>query len=167
MKKTRILIIIINFFILSNILFAQKEYEYYYYEKKDPFVAGLLSATMMGLGQFYTKEYTKGSIFVLTDFIQKGALIWMIVALNKKYTDEDKGDQVVEWQEISDTDKSLIIGYLVFYFGSKIYCIIDAVHSANVYNENIEKQRKSIKTSLNLDFGVEHKNISVGYFRRF
>lgn len=166
MKKTRIFIIIINLLLFFNILFAQKEYEYYY-EEKDPFVAGLLSATMMGLGQFYTKEYTKGSIFVLTDFIQKGTLIWMIIALNEKYTDEDKGDQVVEWQEISDTDKSLIIGYLIFYFGSKIYCIIDAVHSANVYNKNIEKQRESFNTSFNLNFEIENKNISVGYFRRF
>ncbi len=160
-----IFIIFLNLILLNNIVVSSEDYEYY--DEKDPFIAGLLSATMMGLGQFYTKEYTKGSIFVLTDFIQKGTLIWMIVALNEKYTDKEKGDQVVEWREITNTDKTLIIGYLVFYFGSKIYCIIDAVHSANVYNKNLQKQRQIKTTGLNLNFNISNKNIGATYFRRF
>ncbi|MBN1898353.1 MAG: hypothetical protein JW827_06220 [Spirochaetes bacterium] len=165
--KVKKIIITIIIFCISIPMVTASDSSYEYYDEKDPFVAGLLSATMMGLGQFYTKEYTKGSIFVLTDFLQKGMLVWMIVALNDKYTDDENGDQVVEWQEISDGDKAWIIGYIAFYFGSTIYCVIDAVHSANVYNREIHKQREKMKSGLNFQLDLERKNITAMYSRRF
>ncbi len=137
----------------------------YYYEEKDPFVAGLLSAAMMGLGQFYVKEYTNGSLFVLTDFLQKGALIWIIASLNDKYTDDTTNDKIVEWNEITDKDKALLMGYMVFYFGSELYCIIDAVHSANEYNKRAAKSFEGDTTGLN--FGIGKNKFLLSYSGRF
>ncbi len=62
-------------------------------QKIDPFIAGLLSVPMMGLGHFYTQDYFAGSMFILTDFVQKGLLILLILDLNDRYTDEN-GDKI-------------------------------------------------------------------------
>ena len=45
------------------------------YPEKDPFVAGLLSWLMMGTGQMYCREYTKGSIFIAADLADKTAFV--------------------------------------------------------------------------------------------
>ena len=43
-------------------------------KRKDPFLAGILSIGMWGIGHFYSGEYTKGSLFVFGDLIYKGLL---------------------------------------------------------------------------------------------
>ncbi len=138
----------------------------YMVEEKDPFIAGLLSVSMMGLGQFYAKEYTKGSLFVLADFIQKGSLILLIVNFNDKYTNKDNGDNVVKWSELTTPDKILIIGYLTFYFGTQVYCVVDAMKSAENYNRSIKKMRES---KFNIGFSLNKDNpiLALNYRSRF
>ena len=92
--KNMIISIIILIFSIHFLKAGQtNSTNYPYYQEKDPFIAGLLSATMLGLGQFYVKEYTKGSIFVLTDLVQNGMLIWLITNFNERYANNpDKID---------------------------------------------------------------------------
>jgi len=85
-----------------------------YIEKKDPFIAGLLSVTMMGLGHFYTRDYLEGSLFVLTDLLQKGMIVFLISNFSDKYTDKETDDNVVRWSEMSDTDQGVVVGFIVF-----------------------------------------------------
>jgi TM2 domain-containing membrane protein YozV len=61
-----------------------------YTDYKDPFIAGLLSWFMMGIGQFYCKEYTKGSIFIAADLADKTSLILLISYINSRYSQSDQ-----------------------------------------------------------------------------
>lgn len=143
-KKLLIIFIIIFF---SVNLYPEKDMKYY--NEKDPFVAGLLSATMLGLGQFYTKDYLKGSIFVFTDLLQKGMILYLISYLSSNYTDDDINDDVVEWKEVNNSDRAVILGFVVFYYGSRLYCIIDAMSGAKRYNENLKQEysKKDVRFS--------------------
>ncbi len=172
MKKV-IIGFIVLFIVFNSLIYGEENYknkDYYNikYNEKDPFIAGLLSATMMGLGQFYAKEYTKGSLFVLVDFIKKGSLIWLIANLNKKYTNDEKGDNIVEWNEITRGDKIMILTYMSFYFGSKIYCIVDAMKSAEKYNMRMkELMKKEIDINFNFNLQNNNKEIAMGFRRKF
>lgn len=134
-----------------------------YYDEKDPFVAGLLSATMLGLGQFYVKQYTKGSIFVLLDLVQKGMLIWMVSALNERYTARDGSDSIVEWKELTDGDQALVLGFVAFYFGTRLYSIVDAMSGAADYN-----RQSRLRASLpDLNYHVGRDTVAVSWNRKF
>jgi len=135
------------------------------YLKKDPFIAGLLSAAMMGLGQFYTKDYLSGSMFVLNDFIQKGLLVLLIANFSDKYTNDEQGDQVVEWQEINKVDKGIAIGFVAYYFGTRLYCIIDAMASAEKYNKNLEKE--FVQTKYKFNYLISQDTLSLSLSRSF
>ena len=163
-KKFIILVLILLFF--TN-LYSQNtnNNNNIQYHKKDPFIAGLLSATMMGLGQFYTKDYLSGSMFVLNDFIQKGMLILLIANFGDKYTNEEENDQIVEWKEINNVDKGIAIGFAAYYFGTRFYCIIDAMASAEKYNKNLEKE--FAKDKLKFNYLLSKESLSVSLSRRF
>ncbi len=136
-------------------------------EKKDPFIAGVLSFSMLGAGQFYAKEYTKGSLFVLIDLIQKASLIWLTSRFTDKYTDEEKGDQIVEWQEMSKEDRILVIGYIIFHGCSKIFCVYDAVKCVEKYNRRLLKMKKeSFSFSITHD-NINHLALKLGWSYRF
>ncbi|HON78622.1 MAG TPA: hypothetical protein PK544_09050 [Spirochaetota bacterium] len=104
-------------------------------ERKDPFIAGLLSWSWSGLGQFYTQSYTRGSLFLAADIAQKGLLIYGIFYYSDKYSGED--GNIVKWKNISNRDKGIIIGYLFSMLIMKIVCVVDAVNSAEEYNRDI------------------------------
>ncbi len=119
---------------------------------KDPFIAGLLSWFMMGIGQFYCKEYTKGSIFIAADLADKTSLILLISYINNRYS---QGDQTIymNWSAFDPGTKVLIISYFTVKFGVKIYSVIDAVQSAHKYNSRYISHEDDRK--LSFDFGDE------------
>lgn len=97
-------------------------------ERSDPFIAGLLSWMFPSLGQFYNKDYTKGSIIISLDLLQKGLFCWLMWDLHNRYTGDN--DDIVKWDELAAGDKVLVIGYFVLHFGLRFYSIIDAVNVA-------------------------------------
>lgn len=103
-------------------------------ERKDPFIAAVLSWTWSGLGQFYTQNYTKGSAFLLADLAEKGALLYMLFYISDKYSKKDEG---VQWSSIDKKDQSIVIGLLCSIFFTRVFSVIDAVDSANDYNKTI------------------------------
>lgn len=107
------------------------------YKYKDPFMAGFLSFSIWGLGQFYTKDYTKGSLFVFGDLVYKGLLVGLVIKLKNKYTDQ-VGDDTVVWRELDDFDKTLVIGYILTYLGLTFWSVYDAVESAHRYNRKYD-----------------------------
>jgi hypothetical protein len=121
-------------------------------DRKDPFIAGLLSWTWPGLGQFYTQNYAEGSFFLMADLIQKGLLIYMLSYYSDKYT-RDKEAQV-KWKTMDSQDKTIIIGYLFSFLVLRVACVINAVSSAETYNKEIYfpywKSQNKVRFSLDM-----------------
>ncbi len=126
---------------------------------KDPFIAGLLSWFMMGVGQIYVQEYTKGSIFIAADLIDRVSLVLLIGHINKTYSPSD--DQIinVNWGEFSTGTKVLIISYFTASVGLRFYSAVDAYRSAVKYNDRYVKR----DTNAGLSFDVGYERISLGY----
>lgn len=100
---------------------------------KDPFIAGLLSWFMMGVGQIYAKEYTKGSLFIAAGLVDKLALVLLISHINSTYGSKEE-IVYVDWQAFDSSTRALIITYLAGSLGLRTFCAIDAVQSAKKFN---------------------------------
>ena len=129
---------------------------------KDPFIAGLLSWFMMGIGQFYCKEYTKGSIFIAADLVDKTSLILLISYINNKYSQSNQ-TIYINWGAFDPGTKILIISYFTAKFGVKFYSVIDAIQSANKYNSRYVSQEDDRKMS----FELGSESFSLYYTIRF
>lgn len=103
-------------------------------EKKDPFVAGLLSWSCSGLGHFYAQEYTWGSFFLVTDIAQKGLFVYLLFYYSDKYS--DKGG-IVKWQDMERKDRAVIIGFVFSVLLVKVVSIVSAVQLTEKYNREI------------------------------
>lgn len=131
-------------------------------ERKDPFVAGLLSWSWSGLGQFYTQNYGRGSLFLMTDILQKGLFVYGLFFYTEKYRNSE--DDVVRWNDMEKRDRGIIIGYLFSIILVKVLGVVDAVYSAETYNREIYfpywKNRMRLKLSVEtVDDRIE---LSVG-----
>jgi len=122
--------------------------------EKDPFLAGLLSWFMLGIGQIYVGDYTKGSMFIAAGFLDKVALVLLISHINTKYA--PSSDEIVNlnWKSFDGSTKVLIVSYLVSSFGLRFYSVIDAVHSANEYNKRFYAPSKRGGLALELNSGT-------------
>ncbi len=129
-------------------------------ERKDPFIAGLLSWSWSGLGQFYTQEYAYGSLFLLADIAQKGVLVYMIFYYSDKYTSDN--DDIVRWQDIEKRDKGIIIGYIFSMLCVKVLCIVNAVDSAEKYNREIYFPFWKNRSRVGLSLNTEDNRINIG-----
>jgi len=173
MKKTSgycIGLIIILIFVSHPLFSSEKDiYNIEKYEtdykfqpvEKDPFLAGLLSWMMMGIGQFYCGEYTKGSIFIAADLINKGAMVLLISHINTKYSLSET--DIINWKKFDDGTKFLIISYFAGTIGVKFYSVIDAIQSANHYNEKYFSKRDQKSFSFNFD----RDSFSLSYSFKF
>jgi TM2 domain-containing membrane protein YozV len=131
-------------------------------ERKDPFIAGVLSWSWSGLGQFYTQNYKKGSAFLLADLAEKGLLVYMLFYISDKYSNSDED---VNWQDISKKDKTIVVGLLFSIFFTRVFSVIDAVDSAHDYNRLIYYPYWKSKQGFKTSFEPENKSlhISVSY----
>lgn len=143
-----------NFVTIKKDLLNKLQYRY-----KDPFIAGLLSVPMWGVGQFYAGEYTKGSLFVFGDLVYKGMLLGLIIKLNNNYTSKVNGDNEVDWSELSSNDRFLVVGYVVSYLVISAWSVADAAYSANKFND-----RNSLKNKFKLSLEPDYHNSLVVKF---
>jgi hypothetical protein len=127
-------------------------------ERKDPFVAGVFSWFMMGVGQIYCREYWKGSLFIAADLLDKISLLLIVSHINNKYSPES-GTATIDWSSFDDGTKALVITYLAVSLGLRFYSVADAVHSANDYNDRMFSQ----KERSGLSFSNEGKKVSLSY----
>lgn len=123
---------------------------------KDPFVAGLLSWFMLGVGQIYAKEYTKGSLFIAASLVDKLALILLVSHINSTYGSEER-IVYVDWQAFDSSTRALIITYLVGSLGLRTFCAIDAVESAKKFNQRFyAREDRGLSLSLDEDIRVQY-----------
>jgi TM2 domain-containing membrane protein YozV len=126
--------------------------------RKDPFIAGLLSWFMMGVGQIYAQEYWKGSVFIAVSLTNKVLLVLLLSYINSKY---GVSDQIVslDWNSFDAGDKFLIVLYLAESLGLRIYNVVDAVHSAQRFNERYENQ-----DAKGLSVDLDGDRLSIEYY---
>ena len=108
-------------------------------KKKNPMVALGLSFPMIGAGQFYNGQYTKG-------VIQLGAaVVGLGFTLSASGDNEDRPDGNLD---VDEDDWMSVPGYLLL-FGGAIWSLIDAPMSANKINQ--QNQVESFGHLLQLD----------------
>lgn len=127
-------------------------------ERKDPFIAGVLSWSWSGLGQFYTQNYKKGSAFLLADLAEKGLLVYMLFYISDRYSDTD---QDVKWSDISRKDQTIVVGLLFSIFFTRVFSVVDAVNSAHEYNRMIYYPYWKSKQGFKTSFEPENKSLHV------
>lgn len=132
-------------------------------ERKDPFVAGLMSWAWPGLGQFYAQDYTMGSFFLLTSMVQKGLLVYLLFYYSDKYT--SRGGDIVTWQDMEARDKTIIIGYIFSILFVKVACVVNAVYSAESYNKNTYFPYWRSKNRVRFSVEVESNRLSIALTR--
>jgi TM2 domain-containing membrane protein YozV len=126
---------------------------------KDPFIAGLLSWFMMGVGQIYVQEYWKGSIFIATDLANKVVLILLISHINSRYGPKEDEIVNIDWASFNTGTKVLIISYLVESLGLRVYNVVDAVQSTHRFNERYFSGRENSGFS----FKFREDGVSLNY----
>lgn len=130
---------------------------------REPFVAGLLTSMFWGLGHFYTKEYTRGSLLMFSDLIYKGLLVGLLLKLKNRYTDSN-GDDTVSWKELSGSDKGLVLGYIISWLGISIWAAYDAAESAHRFNRKFDLQKN---LDLKLVPDGQGAGLQLGWKQRF
>ncbi|TAL30954.1 MAG: hypothetical protein EPN93_18980 [Spirochaetes bacterium] len=148
------------------------EYDSILFSKKlDPIFAGMLSWYMPGLGQYYSAEYTKGTIFLVTEYtLVFGAIFYYLnidfaagtgsgfnLRVDAKRTDLG----VVETSR-----RNVFFGLIGIAVGLHLYNMYDAVMSARGYNTRLEKSRIQYREIYpKLDFGSDGKSLFLGVER--
>ncbi len=104
---------------ISSEKYNQKNYEKIKAIPPSPFIAGLLSWLYPGLGQFYIKDYFKGSIFMLADFVEK--TLFYIAIYTRFFTEPAESDSFdVNWNILSTEEKIFFISYVSIYLANRI-----------------------------------------------
>lgn len=132
-------------------------------ERKDPFVAGVLSWSWTGLGHFYTQHYTRGSLFLMTDILQKGLLVYGIFYYTDKYRSGD--DEIVKWEDMSRRDRGVIISYVFSILLVKVLGVVDAVQSADNYNREIYFPYWKNRTRLRFSVETTDDRVNISMSR--
>lgn len=144
------------------------EREYFFFdepERKDPFIAGLLSWAWPGLGQFYTQEYAKGSFYLLSDMVQKGLSVYLLFYYSDKYSASGSG--IVRWDDMSSQDRGVVISYLFSVLLLKVICVVDAVNSAEKYNRDIYFPHWKSERQVSFSFGIQTRGFNFGVTTSF
>ncbi|GEM_PF-1249491 len=135
---------------------------YYYQKLKDPFVAGALSFSFTGLGQFYAEDYYSGSLFILLNLTSKFLGVVMLTDLNKRYSKRGLSDSV-SWIELKQTDQIMLISYIASSVILKGINVITAVIAVNRYNKSLENQFQVpiTRTSYKIDCRIDKSSQAV------
>lgn len=123
---------------------------------KDPFLAGLLSAQMPGVGQMYSSKWLKGGLFLAGTvgcYITAGA--YSARAGNEALT-----------TEAQDQNKRLSGLFVLAGLGMHVWNIVDAYKTANRHNISMLEGRAGIG---NLDLGIAYQHEKATFYlaRRF
>lgn len=148
----------------SDTIITDQEVFPYMPQRKDPFVAGVLSWSWTGLGQFYAQDYAKGSFFLMADMAQKGLFLYMLFHLSDKYQSED---EIINWTDMSVQDRGMIIGLTFSILVTKVLCVIDAVDSAKDYNREVYYPYWRKKQNIDVSYNPDSGNVNLSVKRRF
>ncbi len=108
------------------------------FERKNPFLAGILSWYHPGLGQFYVGETGKGTFFWITENVLLFATILNIADIKfslKRDIGFEFKIRLKSNPSIGRITATAILG--VLFIALHIYNVIDAINSARVYNQKL------------------------------
>lgn len=131
------LIIIIIFIFPLNLSGAENNFNQTY-QRKSPFLAGIFSWYHPGLGQFYVGETKKATIFWLSENILLFSVILNIADIKFAFKRDFGFEFSIKLKNNpSNTRIATTIGLGVILIALHIYNIIDAIGSAQLYNQKI------------------------------
>jgi TM2 domain-containing membrane protein YozV len=112
-------------------------------QKKDPFLGGVLSWYMPGLGQFYADRYLRGAVFWMIENTLFFSAVLTVADLNFS-TNEEIGFQfnVKPKDTLSKKQERIGIGLFVGYAIFHIYNVIDAIQVVKEYNQDLNTQAR-------------------------
>lgn len=103
---------------------------------KDPILSGVFSFLMPGLGQFYSQEPLKGSIFFLSENVLLFATILTFADLNISLVDDfGLSVSLKVKRDITHWEIGASVGLGIAFLALHIFNIYDAVDSTSQYNE--------------------------------
>lgn len=145
----------------------------FFLKKRDPIFAGMLSWYVPGLGQYYSGQYVKGTVFLVTEYsIVIGALFYFMnfdfsagsgsgVSLKVDARRTDLG--VVETSR-----RNVFIGLMAVAGVLHLYNVSDAVMSARDFNQSLDRRRQRMREKypeINFDY-EQGKGVSIGIRKR-
>ncbi len=150
-------------------ILEQLEYQRAFFERKrDPILAGILSWYVPGLGQYYSGEIGKGTIFLLTEYTLTLSAILYFVNFDfsaggksgfKINIDAKRSDLGV----VETPRRNVFIGVMSLVAFIHLYNVSDAVQSARTFNNNLEKDQKRLRETYPFIFTGSEEKRSV-YF---
>ncbi|MCU0844283.1 MAG: hypothetical protein MUC76_05085 [Spirochaetes bacterium] len=157
-----------------SILYEDLDYNnVFFLKKRDPIFAGMLSWYVPGLGQFYSAEYVKGTVFLVTEYsIVIGALFYFMnfdfsagggSGLSLK-VDARRTDLGV----VETSRKNVFIGLMAIAGMLHLYNVSDAVMSARDFNSSLDRRRQQMREKypeINFDY-EQRKGVSIGIRKR-
>ncbi len=108
-------------------------------EKKDPFASAMFSLIYSGVGQFYNRQYTTGSILFFGETLYHVLNFAMMLKFQNTYSNSS-----ISFFSMDNTDKVLLCASILVYTGLKAYSIYDAYNYAVDLNKEIEKSLNNI-----------------------
>jgi hypothetical protein len=134
-------------------------------KKKDPVFAGMLSYYMPGLGQYYSQQYVKGTVFLVTEYtLLIGGIFYFMnfdfaaggsSGFNLK-VDAKRTDLGV----VETSRRNVFFGILGAVAVIHVYNISDAVLSARRYNRRLDQKRNELKKKYpDLEFSFDGKKV--------
>lgn len=142
-------------------------------KKKDPIFAGMLSWYMPGLGQYYSGEYVKGTVFLVTEYaLAIGSILYFMdfdfaagdgsgfsIRIDAKRTDLGV---------ISTSRKNVFIGLMSLLAVMHLYNISDAVVTARNYNTALDAKRNLLKEKYpGIDLSYDStRGVFIGFSTR-
>ncbi len=118
----------------------------------DPFLGGVLSWYTAGLGQFYSGQYLKGTIFGLVDNTLLISTILTVADITFSIN-KDIGFQfsIKPKENITSAQKTVAITLLISYTFFHIYNVIDAVQSIKTINKKLLSSDNKVSFSYAFD----------------
>ncbi len=148
------------------------EYDSVLFAKKlDPIFSGMLSWYMPGLGQYYSGEYLKGTIFLVTEYTLVFAAIFYYLDFDfaagtgngfSLKVDAKRTDLGV----VETSRRNVFFGLIGCAVMLHLYDVYDAVMSARSYNSRLEKSRLQYRELYpKLNFGFNGTSVFMGVER--
>lgn len=145
----------------------------FFLKKRDPIFAGMLSWYVPGLGQYYSGQYVKGTVFLVTEYsIVIGALFYFLnfdfsagsgSGLSLK-VDARRTDLGV----VETSRRNVFIGLMALAGVIHLYNVSDAVLSARDFNQSLDRRRQRLREKypeINFDY-EQGKGVSIGIQKR-
>ncbi len=146
----------------------------FFTKKKDPVLGGMLSWYMPGLGQYYSEQYIKGTVFLVTEYaLLIGGIFYFMnfdfaaggsSGFNLK-VDAKRTDLGV----VETSRRNVFYGIMGAVAVIHLYNVSDAVVSARRFNRRLDQKRNEMKRKYpNLEFSLgDRKVMYIGIQNRF